>query len=301
MSYKIITGANNAYILTLLNFLSYHVEIGIKTKNIIVYDLGLTEDNLQKVKNFKNGDIEIKTLTYEQYPEHVNLNTYNGLYCSYAFKPIVIYNVATEYNNIPIIWLDCACKITIPILNRMVQTIHLDGFYCPVGNYEKTIETIELNHPETMRLIGITKEQHFNELQTRLACICGINYNSFNGKTILDDWCKFSLDKTVIMPDGSSRNNHRQDQSVLSALMFLHEKKHNIIFEKSTFNISCWNKCDKNADETNYNKYGLFQRNNNQRLGIIYSNTLEEAIQVYHERKQISQIIFNEHFYVLRL
>jgi hypothetical protein len=68
MSYKIITGANNAYILTLLNFLSYHVEIGIKTKNIIVYDLGLTEDNLQKVKNFKNGDIEIKTLTYEQYP-----------------------------------------------------------------------------------------------------------------------------------------------------------------------------------------------------------------------------------------
>lgn len=301
MSYKIITGANDAYILTLLNFLSYHVELGINTENIIVYDLGFNKTNLQKIKNFKNGCIEIKAFTYEQYPEHVNLNTYNGLYCSYAFKPIVIYNVAHTYNNIPIIWLDCACKITMPILNQMIKTIRLDGFYCPVGNYEKTIETIELNHPQTMSLIGITREQHFNKLQTRLACICGIIYCSFNGKTILDDWYKFSLDKNVIMPDGSSRNNHRQDQSVLSALMFLHETKYTMVFEKSTFNISCWNKCDKNTVETNYNKYGLFHLNNNERLGIIYSKTLDDAIQVYRERKQISHNNFVEQYYVLKL
>ena len=298
MSYKIITGANDSYILTLLNFINYHISIGILLENIIVYDLGLNEENLKRVKKLLSKKTEIKKLNYNEYPEHVNLSKYNGLFCSYAFKPIIIYNEA--HNNIPIIWLDCACKITLNQLNKIIHSVNLNGFYCPIGNYEKTIETIELNHPQTLNLLGITKEDHLNKLQTRLACICSVNYNILSGKTILNDWYKYSLDKDVIMPNGSSRNNHRQDQTVLSALMFLYEKEHNISFEKSRFDISCWNKLDKSIVDMNYNKYILIQKYNNIKLAAIYETNIDAAIQVYMNRKQISFKEFENYFYVIK-
>jgi hypothetical protein len=182
----------------------------------------------------------------------------------------------------------------------MINSINTYGFYCPVGNYEKTIESIELNHPQTLNLLGVSQNQHLNELQTRLACICGVNYSNFNGKTILDEWYKCSLNKDIIMPEGSSRNNHRQDQTVLSVLMMFHEKKYNIVFEKSTFNINCWVKHDKNIVEDKFNKYILFQRNNNIRLACIFAKTIEEAIRIYQERKLMLLDDFLKYFYVLK-
>ena len=44
---------------------------------------------LQKQYNF-----QFKHFDFNLYPEHVNLKKYNGLNCSYAFKPIIIYNEA---------------------------------------------------------------------------------------------------------------------------------------------------------------------------------------------------------------
>ena len=247
-----------------------------------------------------NKELIIKKFEYEKYPEHVNLSKYKGLFCSYAFKPIIIYNEAAILNDIPIIWLDCACNITIEILNKIIDSINTYGFYCPVGNYEKTIESIELNHPKTLNLLGVSKFQHLNELQTRLACICGVNYSNFNGKLILEEWRKFSLNKDIIIPEGSSRNNHRQDQTVLSVLMMFHEKKYNIVFEKSSFGIKCWVKHDKSVVERNFNKYVLFQKNNNIKLACIFANSIEEAITIYHERKLITLDEFLKYFYVLK-
>jgi hypothetical protein len=300
MNFRIITGANDDYILTLINFINYHLKIGIEMKNLIVYDLGLSEFNLNKLKNITNENIIIKKFEYDNYPEHVNLSKNKGLLCSYAFKPIIIYNESNIFNDIPIIWLDCACNITIEILNKMIDSINTYGFYCPLGNYEKTIESIELNHPQTLNLLGVSKYQHLNELQTRLACICGVNYAKFHGKAILDDWFKYSLDKDIIMPDGSSRNNHRQDQTVLSVLMMFQEKNYNIVFEKSSFDIKCWVKHDKSIVEHNFNKYVLFQTNNNIRLACIFANTIEEAITIYQERKLMTLDEFLKYFYVLK-
>jgi len=252
-------------------------------------------NNLQHKYNFL-----LKKLNYADYPEHVDLKKYNGLYCSYAFKPVIIHIEANIYNNIPIIWLDCACKININQLNKLLETINKDGFYCPVGNYKKTIETIELNHPQTLNLLGISRYQHFNELETRLACICGVNYNISNGKQILNNWYKYSLNKDIIMPSGSSRNNHRQDQSVLSALMFLYEKENNILFEKSSFNISCWNKLDQSIVDNNYNKYALIEKSNGKQHAIIYTKTIDEAIRIYCDRKQTNINTFNLYFGVVK-
>lgn len=291
MKYKLITGANDHYILTLIEFIMHYISNGFDLKNLIVYNLGLNHENLIKLNDANsNGLITIKHFDYSLYPEHVDLNKYYGLNCSYAFKPIIIYNEANIFHNYNIIWLDCACRINTTIFDHMVQSINVFGFYCPVGNYEKSIETIELNHPQTVQLLGITKYEHFNLLQTRLACIIGLNYNSFNGKNIMDDWYKYSLQREVIFPEKSSRNNHRQDQTVLSVIMYLFEKKYNIVFEKSNFDISCWNKLDKPAAvSVDYSLYALIDKNNVGNKNYVYAKTVDEAITIYHERKQISR------------
>jgi hypothetical protein len=298
MNYKIITGANDSYILTLISFIEHYHSLGLNTENLTIYNLGLNNENLQKINNITNHRITIKCLDYSIYPEHVNLNIYNSLYCSYAFKPIILYNESVSNSNIPVLWLDCACRINNDVLLNILNSIQKYGFYCPVGNYKNTIESIELNHPKTIELLGLTSYEHHNELETRLACVCGVNYNTIAGKIIMDDWYYYSLDKNIIMPEGSSRNNHRQDQTVLSILMYKYEKKYNIVFEKSAFNISCWNKKDNFDHDKYFKRYKLMDKKNGQQLAIIYADNLEEAIKIYHERKQISKEDFLMYFNV---
>jgi hypothetical protein len=44
--YKIITGANDSYILTLVSFIEYYFSVLLSFKNLIVYNLGFNELNL---------------------------------------------------------------------------------------------------------------------------------------------------------------------------------------------------------------------------------------------------------------
>ena len=68
MSYIIVTGANDSYILTLINFIKYHLNIGVKVENIIIYDLGLSNTNLEKLRNTTNQNLNIKNFDYNKYP-----------------------------------------------------------------------------------------------------------------------------------------------------------------------------------------------------------------------------------------
>jgi hypothetical protein len=103
------------------------------------------------------------------------------------------------------------------------------------------------------------------------------------------------------MPEGSSRNNHRQDQTVISLLMFLYEKQHGIKFETRTFEVSHWNKKDPPIVEDLHYKYRLIDKSIMKQLSIIYAKTLDEAIQIYSDRKRISIDVFSEKYKVERI
>ena len=103
----------------------------------------------------------------------------------------------------------------------------------------------------------------------------------------MDHWYTYSLQKYVIMPQGSSRNNHRQDQTILSALMFLWEKENNMSFEKSNFNASTNNKLDKVMISSEYHSYTLHDKTGNQ-LAMIYTTTIDDAIEIYSNRKRMN-------------
>jgi len=298
MDYLIITASDDRYIKTLINFIETFT---LNFSNLVIYNLGFNESNLDLIKNInKKYKFILKEFNYNNYPEHVNLNIYNGLQCSYAFKPIIIYNEANliDNNNKILIWMDIANRFNLDTLNKILKSVQKYGIYSPISCYANTIESIELNHPKTVSYYGIDRNEHINNLISISANLIGIDYNSNSGFTILNEWYKGSLNKDIIIPEGSSRNNHRQDQTVLSILMYLYQKNNNIQFDKENFGVSFWNKFDKSTIEEGYYPFKLFDKNNNKQLAIIYSKNLEDAYNIYINRKLINREEFHKLFYV---
>jgi hypothetical protein len=301
MPYTILTGANDAYINTLIGFIENYVS-QFDANNLIVYNLGLNDPNKQLLLILQQKyNFALKTIDYTLYPEHVDLSKYNGLMCSYAFKPIIIYNEATNYDNKNkiIIWMDSANRFTSQMIESIYNITKTQGFYSPISNNANTIESIELSHPETVSKLGLTEVEH----KTKLACISAnlvaFNYFISPGMDLLNDWYNYSLDKSIIIPEGSSRNNHRQDQTILSILVYLYEKKNNIIFEKPNLGVSFWNKVDVSTIDNGYYPFRLFDKHTNIQLATIYCKNREEAILVYSNRKLISKNTLLESYIIL--
>ena len=49
--------------------------------------------------------------------------------------------------------------------------------------------------------------------------IVGMVIGDKKNEKIIEEWAKFSENKDVVAPKGSSRKNHRQDQSILNILV----------------------------------------------------------------------------------
>ena len=302
MSFKIITGANDSYILTLIDFINAFIRMNLNPESLIVYDLGISAQNYKELFTLQqNYNFGLKKLDYSLYPEHVDLNRFNGLYCSYAFKPIIIYNEANiaENSGKVLIWLDTANRFNLDALTQIYHLVEKNGIYSPISNGAGTIESIELNHPDTVALFGLSPVEHKELLPSISANLIGLNYSTLTGKTIIDEWYKKTLIKEFIMPEGSSRNNHRQDQTILSIIMYLYEKKNNVHFDKHMVNgISFWHKKDPNTVQPGYFPFKLIDKNTSRQLAIIYCKTLEEAVDTYAKRKLMYTKEFFNYFIV---
>jgi len=302
--FKIITGANDSYILTLLDFIRTFIHLNIQPQTLIVYDLGLNIESspyLELLKLQTQFDFCFKKMDYSLYPDYVDLYKFNGLYCSYAFKPIIIYNEATNIKNTGnvLIWMDAANRFDLNALQQIYRLVKKNGIYTPLSSGAGSIEAIELNHPVTSDLFGLSNEEHKTRLVSISANLIGLDYSTMAGKTIISEWYEKSLLREFIMPEGSSRNNHRQDQTVLSIIIYLYEKKNKVLIDKDSIQgISFWHKKDPSTVQPGYFPFKLIDKNTGTQLAIIYSKTLEEAIDIYSKRKLMPVVLFNQYYSV---
>jgi len=216
----LVTGADNRYMHFLKKLLNNIIKI-IKNKNhnnidinIVVYDLGLTDENIEKIKSYKN--IFFETFDFNKYPDHVSLNKYFGNNCSYAWKPIIIHEVCEKYGGL-IHWMDT--RTLYSDFNELIDVLKNEYIYTPrqggtIGNwtYKTTTEYME-GYP------------YLNK-KCRAGGIFGINYNIQWCKEFVTEWKNLALVKECICPEGSDRSNHRQDQSVLSILYYKYHEKY---------------------------------------------------------------------------
>lgn len=206
----IITGANDRYMDILQQFITSNHEV-VSLCKLLIYNLGLSAKNLDLL-----GKYTVINFDYSKYPEHVNLNNYNGDYCTYAWKPIIIHEVAKQYPDDYVIWADTRTFIPASTINRISKNIDNDGAWLPISNHR---DVSNLKWIYNLEYFGLSSSSIL-EFDIKLGGLCGFKYSNPVSKNILDQWQSYALIKDAIAPEGSSRSNHRQDQAVLSVVIY---------------------------------------------------------------------------------
>jgi FkbM family methyltransferase len=218
-NFTLVTGADSKYFCQLKGLLYNIHDIKQSIKhyklNIIVYDLGLTHEQLNELKeDFKN--VIFEKFNFENYPEHVSLKKYNGDNCSYAWKPIIIHEVCEKYKGL-VHWMDTRTVYT--NLENLLNVLEKNYLYTP-----QSADTIERwTFQTTIELMNGSK---YNNSRCRSGGIFGVNYDIDWCRDFVKDWKTYALIKEYICPQGSNRFNHRQDQSILSILYYKYKEKH---------------------------------------------------------------------------
>ena len=205
----IITGASTNHYLSLQNMIDSFIKFNIYNM-LIVYDLGIEthkyKDMLEKYQDRKN--ILFKVFDYSKYPEWYNIEIEAG---QYAWKPAIIQEVSLEYNNEILLWMD-AGNIILSDLKVLENYIYQYGVYSSVslGNIAR------LTFPATIKYMNCT----WTDVLNRNGACLGFNMKDNKVKVFLREYCNYCSIKECISPEGSSRANHRQDQSIFTILFY---------------------------------------------------------------------------------
>ena len=205
----IVTGSDSSHFKSLYQLLE-SLKVHEKNTKTIIYNLGLTSDEVLKIKSkFKN--FELRDFDYAKYPEYFNVKVNAG---EYAWKPVIINTVLNEFKT-SVCWLDGGNKVVKP-LNSLRKIIELYGFYSP---FSKGIVS-EWTHEKSLDCLGVSNDSKIlNQRNLNGACVAA-NYNNVAARNVIKKWSDCAKNKACIAPEGSSRSNHRQDQAILSVLVY---------------------------------------------------------------------------------
>lgn len=203
----IVTASDSSHFKSLKNLL---LSIIIYERNIkiIVVDLGLTKKQLFELKkNFQL--VKVRKFNYSKYPRYFNIKINAG---EYAWKPVIISNIMEEFKCC-VIWMDAGNIITSE-LKTIKKMLNFNGFYVSYS----LLKISEITHPKTLKFLKSSRDI-LDKQNISAACV-GVNYNFNKIKKIISKWKQCALIRECIAPKGSSRKNHRYDQSVLGIIAY---------------------------------------------------------------------------------
>lgn len=205
----VFCGANEHYYLSLrqfINNISYYLR---PCDTLYIVDLGLTANQYKfLVSRPINKKININFVrldNLDEYPEHCKDLQ------SYAFKALIFNELVIKPDRREtVVWLDSANLVRGSML-EIELLIHNTKVYSPYS--AEDIKTF--CHPLTIERMNY--KGHMNKDMLSGGYI-GIDCKTDIGRNFIRDWVKACLNKDIIIPEGSDKSNHRQDQAVLSIL-----------------------------------------------------------------------------------
>ena len=201
----IVTGADSSHFKSLRQFLSGVMKHESGT-HVIAYDLGLTE--LQGAEIQKTyPSVELRLFDFSLYPAFFNIKIHTG---EYAWKPVIICDVLQEFKCY-VCWMDAGNVITAS-LTWIRKFVKKTGLYSPYSAGRVS----DWTHPGTLKFLGASKDL-LKKRNLSGACVA-VSYRHEKARKLVNKWKECALIRDCIAPAGSSRENHRQDQSVLSVL-----------------------------------------------------------------------------------
>jgi len=224
---KIITASDYKFYESLIQLID-SIIIHEPNTNIVVYDIGLMTSHIEELK--KTNRVELKTFDFEKYPKFLSERDKFGKLGAYAWKSAILNEVLEHENKDIVLWLD-AGNILTSSLKRLKKVVLLNNFYSPLsaGNL------IDWCHPKTLQYLNAPK--YIFKKANLTGGLVAFNTASSFAKDLAKKWYKNSMIEDCIAPPDSDRNNHRQDQSVLSILFYLDSNINYSPKTKSFFSI----------------------------------------------------------------
>jgi len=232
----IVTGASENHYKSLKQFLN---TVNKKLVVCYVYDLGLSEISKNELKNI--NDIHFRTFDYSKYPSYYNIKVNAG---QYAWKPAIINELTNELvvnGNIKyLIWCDSGNKLLDPTFSRIIDFLDKNYIFSP--NSSNNI--LKWTHPLTLKWFSIENNNEILKKEPRNGAIMGFKINNSSVIDFIKQFADCASIKECIAPEGSSRENHRQDQSVFSILYYNYVKQNKLNIENNYLGITIHNDID---------------------------------------------------------
>lgn len=183
------------------------------------YDIGLTPAELGALPQWDR--VVYRRFDYDAYPSYMNVSVNAG---EYAWKPVIVADVVErarlEGPPSDVLWADAGCffQALQPIAARITES---GGLW--VRSSAGTMR--EWTHPLMFEYLKVDPTQYADKPNAD-ATLIGFAIGSAPASSreavyrdIVLPWKACAMDKDCIAPRGSSRENHRQDQAVLSYLI----------------------------------------------------------------------------------
>jgi Protein of unknown function (DUF1647) len=206
----VVTGASDNHADVLQKALLTSL-LKIPEQKVIVYDLGLNQQNREKISSFNSVE-EIRYFNFSLYPSFFDIRVNAG---EYAWKPVIIREVLEDH---PIVlWLDAGDALRGASLANFVSRVMTNGVFSASSGPPMR----PLTHPGTVTKLGQKYEEFDLDASNCAANVAGYYRNHPMYERIVLRMASCALEKDCIAPPGSSRANHRQDQTVLTVLVLI--------------------------------------------------------------------------------
>ena len=225
-SLTVITGASSNHFRSLQNLLA-SLDLFEADSHVVVYDLGLRSNEAERLRAKRR---DVRKFPFDRYPAHVNIRIQRG---QYAWKPIIVADGLREFRGM-VLWLD-AGDLVLARLERIRKLLAHTGLYSPTSS--ATVE--RWTHPATLRYLRA--EPELLNKPNRSGGVVGFLAGYRGIDALAEKWKACALDKNCIAPTGSHRGNHRQDQAVLTVLIYQFQKEYGYDLENRKLDISTHN------------------------------------------------------------
>jgi Protein of unknown function (DUF1647) len=212
----IITGASSNHYNILKKMLRSVRQFHSKDQvELVIWDLGLTEEERKSLETEFNTVVRI--FDYSKYPSYYNIQVAAG---EYAWKPALIKETRQSLGQRTYLWLDASDRILQP-LEKLFLFLEARGIF---SNATSGLVS-KWNHPKMFEALD-PRFRDYLPLQMRNGALIGFNERLDWVRKMMDTYAEWANTKTIIAPEGSSRENHRQDQSCLTLLYWDYNRKH---------------------------------------------------------------------------
>lgn len=217
-----VTAADKSHELSLIR-LTKIIKSFKESPKLYIWDLGLSSNALDQL-NLLPSKADIRVFDFSAKPAHFCMDNNSG---SYAWKAWCIFETSKLAGGPKyLIWLDAGCVLDGPpklalIFSRLIG-VFMKNAQGKVGDWthRNTLQSLC-----TMLNVSKQKARSLEESQSLSAAFIVWNLSKDWVRKTLSDWANLSLEPKLISPEGSSRLNHRYDQSLLNCLLILSAPK----------------------------------------------------------------------------